>query len=331
MICPRCAKEIPDTETLCPFCMQEIDRNFEFNNFREDGFVQIRAKDSANVSENQNYKPKYFDISEYNIFVIAIIFVLAVSVFTVFSLRFVQKRNAVEQKIPKYISTQAPTEAPTEKPTEIPNSIKKQEIKNLYGSWKLSTDEEEKYNAVPYYTFVEGGYLQENYGTIIVKGTFKDISDKDEAGVYLSIDSGIKGAYDFTVKGNNKDGYYLTLVNRSSGNTYVFKKTDAQMKKLGTISGYRTDRKLLGSWLTKDKKKGYKFNKNGRMERKSGNTYTYGVYTVDTKGEVTIKYMKDQISTVNLDYKVSPDGKKLTINNVTYYKTSKKAAKKKSR
>lgn len=324
MICPRCAKEISDTETVCPYCMQEIDRNFEFNNFREDGFVQIRAKDNANISETRNYKPKYFDISEYNIFVIAIIFVLAVSVFTVFSLRFVQKRNAVQQNVPQYISTQAPTEPPTEAPTEIPNELKKFSIKDIYGSWKLTTDEEEKYNAVPYYTFVKDGYLQENYGTIIVKGNFKDISDKEEHGVYLSIDSGIKGAYDFTVKGNKKDGYILTLVNRTSGNTYVFEKTEAKMKKLGTISGYRTDRNLLGTWYTKDKAKGYKFSKNGRMVRKSKHTYTHGVYTVDTKGEVIIKYMKTEITTVNLTYKISSDGKKLTINNVTYYKNTKK-------
>ena len=66
MICPRCAKEIPDNETICPFCMQEINRDMEFNDFREDGFVQIQAKGDSDFADSENYKPKYFDISEYS-------------------------------------------------------------------------------------------------------------------------------------------------------------------------------------------------------------------------------------------------------------------------
>lgn len=92
MICPRCGNEISDTETICQFCHQEINRNLEFNDFRHDGFVQIRNKDDAKTTEPINYTPKYFNIAEFNIFVIAIVFILGVSVFTLFSLRFVQQK-----------------------------------------------------------------------------------------------------------------------------------------------------------------------------------------------------------------------------------------------
>ena len=41
----------------------------EFNDFREDGYVQIQSKGELNSDEPVSYKPKYFDINEYNIFV----------------------------------------------------------------------------------------------------------------------------------------------------------------------------------------------------------------------------------------------------------------------
>lgn len=320
MICPRCGKEIPDTETLCPFCMQEINKDMEFNDFREDGFVQIRAKGDSEFADSDNYKPKYFDVSEYNIFVIAVIFVLAVSVFTVFSLRFVQKRGSAY--VPKYVSTAPATwdEATEPATVFVKNTVKKQTIKNLYGSWRSEDTEENESTAIPYFSFRKDGYMQENYGTIIVKGSFKDISDKDEPGVYISIDSSLKGAYDFDVKGNEKDGYSLTLTNRATGDINKFVSTTAKMKRLGRISGYRTDKKLLGTWYTKDKKKAYKFVKNGRIKRVSDKTITYGVYTVDLRNKVIIKYMKDAITTVELEYKVYGKGKKLKINDVVYYK-----------
>ncbi len=324
MICPRCAKEISDTETLCPYCMQEINKNLEFNDFKEDGFVQIRAKENANDAEIQNYKPRYFDISEYNIFVIAIIFVLAISVFTVFALRYMQKRSVVNEYIPKYVSTEpATTEPVTEVETTIENTVKNLSIKNLYGSWKPIGQEEKKYNALPYYTITEGGYIQENYGSIIVKGSYKDLSEKDEHGVYFSIDSALKGAYDFEVEGNDNDGYTLTLINRANGSVYMFESSKAQMKTLGTISGYRVDRNLIGTWYTKDKKKAYKFVKNGRLKRVSNNTTTYAVYTVDNRNEMIIKYMKEDIKTVTINYKLSSNGKKVVINNVEYFKKKK--------
>ncbi len=319
MICPRCAKEIPDNETICPFCMQEINRDMEFNDFREDGFVQIQAKGDSDFADSENYKPKYFDISEYNIFVIAVIFVLAVSVFTVFSLRFVQKRGSVY--VPKYVSTEPATEAETEPVTEtIKNTVKKQEINNLYGSWKVEGTEETDYSAIPYFTFAKNGYMQENYGTMIVKGSYKDISEDDQPRIYISTETNLRGAYDYEVTGNDDDGYKLTLTDVDTGEITTLEKTEAKMKQLGTINGYHIDKDLLGAWLTKDKKKAYKFVKSGKLKRVSNKTVTYGVYTVDRKNQLIIKYMKDTIKTVELTYKVYGKGNKLIINDTVYYK-----------
>lgn len=324
MLCPRCAKEIPDTETICPYCMQEIDTNLEFNDFREDGFVQIKSKDGSKSSASVNYKPKYFDISEYKMFTAAILFVLAVSVFTIFSLRFVQ--NEQTPYVEKYHSTEQPTEESTEEHTEettakkIVNKVKKVTIKNLYGSWKVSSAEETDYTAIPYFTFSEGGYLQENYGTIVAKGTYKDLTEKGQPGVYISIDARIRGAYNFDVTGNDDDGYTLTLTDKESGIVYVFVQAQAQMKKLGTIPEYKLDKRLLGTWYTKDRKKAYKFVKNGRMKRRDDSITFYGVWTVDVKGEVVVKYMKDEIKTASSLYKVSKDGKRIRINDILYYK-----------
>jgi hypothetical protein len=317
MICPRCGKEIPEEETLCPFCMQEIDKNMEFNDFREDGFVQIQSKNELNPDEPASYKPKYFDISEYNIFVIAVVFVLTVSVFTVFSLRFVQKRASIY--VPEYISTEPATVVETEPPT-IKNTVEKYDIKDLKGSWKIAGDEETDATAIPYLTFGDKGYLQQNYGTVIVKGTYSDISDKNDHGVYLSIDTNFRGAYDFEVKGNKNDGYTLTLTNRTSGGIIDLKKAQANMKKLGRIKNYKVDKRLLGVWLTKDKQKGYKFVDNGRVKRTSNNTITYGVYTTDKKKNLHINYMKEEIMGVDLTYELNKKNNKLIINDTLYIK-----------
>ncbi|MCH5303753.1 MAG: zinc ribbon domain-containing protein [Ruminococcus sp.] len=314
MICPRCAKEISDTETICPYCLQEINLNMEFNDFREDGYVQLQAKDDLQDEDPVSYKPKYFDISEANILVISVVFVLVVSVLTLFSLKFVQKEQKTD--VPEYHSVEETTE-PT---TEIVNSIKNVTIKNLYGSWKLASDEELGYNAIPYFTFGKDGYIQENYGTMIATGEYKDLSEDGEPGVAITIDSGLQGEFDFDVSGNDDNGYTLTLVNRANGyiNTYV--KTQAQMKKLGTISGYRVDKRILGVWYTKDKKKAYKFVDNGHFKRITNNITIFGVFSIDLKGEVTIKYMKDEIKTVPLPYKISKDGKRLRLNGTVYFK-----------
>lgn len=317
MICPRCGKEISDTETICPFCMQEIDKNVEFNDFREDGFVQIRLKDDAVNDEPQSYKPKYFDISEYNIFAIAIIFVLFVSVFTIFSLRFVQKRN--KMFIEEYVSTE-PVSETTEPVTETENTVKSYSIKDLIGSWKLAEDKEENYNAIPYYTFKEKGTLQENYGSMVAAGSFIDLSEGKEKGVYLSIDSNIKGAYDFKVVGNKSDGYSLILTNRTNGNQYSFVKATAKMKKVGAIPKRKLDKGIIGTWYTKDKEKAYKFTSKGTLKRVTGRTTTYAVWTVAKKQEITIKYMKEEIKTVKVPYKIIKKGKQIMVNGTIYYK-----------
>ena len=46
MICPRCGKEVPDNETICPFCFQLVNNDMEFNNFRKDGFIALKKKEN---------------------------------------------------------------------------------------------------------------------------------------------------------------------------------------------------------------------------------------------------------------------------------------------
>ncbi len=318
MICPRCGKDIPDAETMCPFCMQEIDHNFEFNDFREDGFVQLQPKDASASNQPQSYKPKYFDISEYNIFIIAIVFVLCVSLFTIFSLRFVQKR--AKEVVPKYVSTEPLTEAtPATEPTTA-NTVKSYDIKDLLGSWKFAGDEEDDYTAIPYYTFKEKGYLRENYGSMVTEGSYVDLSKGKDKAVYLSIDSNIRGGYDFELVGNKDSGYAIILTDQNSGAEYTLVKADAKMKKLTPIPNHKLDNSVLGTWYTKEKDKAYKFTERGTLKRITGRTTTYAVWTIEKKGEITIKYMKDEIKTVVVPYKLLIKNKKLMVNGTIYYK-----------
>ena len=79
------------------------------------------------------------------------------------------------------------------------------------------------------------------------------------------------------------------------------------------------DKNLFGYWLTKDKKKSYKFTKDGLVERKTGNITTKGVWDIVKENNVTIQYMKDQLKAIDLEY--LQKGNKLKINNIVYYKT----------
>ena len=69
MNCPRCGKDIPDNETICPYCFQIVNNNMEFNNFREDGFIALKKKESdGEKTESSSIAPKYFRLNELNIF-----------------------------------------------------------------------------------------------------------------------------------------------------------------------------------------------------------------------------------------------------------------------
>lgn len=325
MICPRCGAEISDTETICPECLQEINRNMEFNDFREDGYVQIQKINEGDTSEPINYTPKYFNISEMRMLIIAIVFILFIAVFTVFAYRYIRKTTIVyvdpyEVTADVTLSTTAP-EPTTEPPTE--NTVKNVTVKSLYGSWRETTEAVPEGQAVAYYSFADGGYAQENFGSITSTGKYRDLSDGDVHEIYLSVNSGVKGTFEFDVFGNDRDGISLTLTNTSTGKVYTFIKTDAIAYNLKTIENFKVDKNLVGYWVTKDKKKSYELTSSGKLIRYTNGTTTNCVYTIDKKNIITLKYMKEVVKTLDLEYKVSSDKKRVKINNVVYYKTKK--------
>lgn len=319
MICPRCGETIDDIETICPFCLQDIDKSAEFNDYRKDGFVQIQHKNEADTSEPINYMPKYFNIAEFNIFVFAVIFVLAVSVMTVFSLRFVQK-SAVEY-VPAYIvKTEVTTETqPTQPETE--KDVKKYTIKNMVGSWKIKGAEETKNTAIPYYSFTQDGIAQENYGSVTATGEYKDLSKGNKKIVYISIDNSFAGTFNFKFTSDNKGDYTLVLKDIGSARTYELVKAEAKAKKISPSSDFKTDKKLVGYWLNKDSDKSYEFNFDGTATRVTGGTSTDCTWTVSSEGVITIKYMKNEVKSINLDYIIKKN--KLYINKTSYVKTEK--------
>ena len=319
MICPRCGETIDDIETICPFCLQDIDKGAEFNDFRKDGFVQIQHKNEADTAEPINYRPKYLNIAELNIFVLAIVFVLVISLMTVFSLRFVQK--SVVEYVPAYvIKTEVTTETqPTQPETE--KDVKNYSIKNLVGSWKIKGSEETEKTAIPYYSFTDDGVAQENYGSITATGEYKDLSERDKKVVYIDIDGSFTGTYSFKFTSDKKKGYTLILEDISSSRVYELVKAEAKAKKISPSSDFNVDKKLVGYWLNKKEAKSYEFNIDGTATRVTGGTTTDCTWTVSSKGVITIKYMKNVVKSLNLDYIIKDNH--LYINNTKYVKTEK--------
>ncbi len=310
MICPRCGETIDDFETICPFCMQDIDKNADFNDYRKDGFVQIQKKNDADTSETINYNPKYMNVAEFNIFVIAVIFVLFFSLFTIFSLRFVQK--SVVENVPAYVpKTEATTESKETQPT-TEKKVKNYSIKDLIGSWKIKGMTETKTTAIPYYSFTEDGIAQENYGSITATGVYKDLSEKNRKAVYISIEDSFEGAFDFEFTGTQKKDYTLILTEVSTSRVYEFVRAEAKAKKISPSNDFKADEKLIGYWLNKKEKKSYRFNSDGTAVRETGNLSTECTWTVSKKGVITIKYMKDQVKSLNLDYIIKNDSLAIT-------------------
>ena len=325
MICPRCGETIDDMETICPYCLQEIDKNAEFNDYRKDGFVHIQQKSEADTSEPINYTPKYFNLAEFNLFVVAVVFVLVVSVMTVFSLRLVQK--SVVEEVPAYvIKTEATAETEEPKETKETKSatekaVKGYSIKDIIGSWKMKGAEETDTTAIPYYSFAEDGVAQENYGSITAAGNYKDLSDDDKKLVYISIESSFTGTFEFVVSGDENKGYNLTLKDVSNSRIYELVKTEAKAKKISPSEDFKSDKKLIGYWLNKKNKKSYEFNSDGTAVRVTGGITTDCVWTVSGDKVITIKYMKNEVKSLNLDYVIKKNT--LLINGTTYEKTEK--------
>lgn len=322
MICPRCGETIDDIETICPFCLQDIDKNAEFNDYRKDGFVQIQQKNEADTSEPINYAPKYLNIAEFNIFVLAVIFVLVFSVMTIFSFRFVEQ-TAVED-VPAYIiKTDVEKETEETKATQpaTEKEVKGYSIKDIIGSWKIKDSEETDTTAIPYYSFAEGGVAQENYGSITSAGTYKDLSEGDKKLVYISVDNSFTGTFNYTLTGKKSSDYTLTLTEISNGKTYVLVKADAKAKKISPSSDFATDKKLIGYWNNKKEKKSYEFKSDGTGSRVTGGTTTDFVWTISADEVITIKYMREEVKSLNLGYRITKN--KLLINNTEYVKTDK--------
>ncbi len=327
MICPRCGREISDTETLCPYCMQIIDHNVEINDYRKDGFLQIQVKNEEDTSAAINYTPKYFEVSEFQIFVIAIVFILIVSAFTLFSLKFVQKTNPEYNKDynePEIVTLPPETEPETEtQPETIRNDVKNLSIDNLIGGWRYIDDIESPDYAIPYITFAEDNIAQQNYGSMTKVGKYKDVSTKHRKLVYIAIENVLKGRFEYNVTGNSKDGYTLTLKNTVDDSVYTLVSATAKTSVLKPDENAKLDRNLFGYWLSEDKKS-YKFYRNGTLVRYTDGTTTQAVWAVDEPGILTIKYRKDVIKTINVEYFFSDD---LVVINGTEYAKQNRSAK----
>ena len=323
MICPRCGREISDTETICPFCFQDIDKNVEFNDFRKDGFIQVSQKDESDTSTAINYMPKYFDLSEFGMLVIAIVFILIVSVFTLFSLRFVQKVDRMMYYVPA--TYDEPEETEETEPTTY-KYVKNISIKNLYGSWRMEDGTQETdHSAAKYFVFQKNGTATQYYGTTKFVGTFKDVSGDDSHTVYIDIEKSFsQQSFNFELIDNDGGSYTLVLTDTRTGYTYYLSKVDNA--KEATISPgdevkINLDKKIYGYWLSKDKKSSYEFNSKAEAVRVSGNTYTRGVWTITDSGSIEFSYLQNEIKTVYLEYKQK--GNKLKVRDTIYYKTKK--------
>lgn len=322
MLCPRCGKEIDDTETLCPHCMQEINRSVEFNDFRKDGFVQIQSKDGSDTDEPVGITPRYFKIAELNIFVIAVVYILLISVFTVFSLRFVQKTKITYVEPYKIQPTTVATPDETEPETETEkNDVKSYSVKDVYGSWCLEADKDKTDAPIQYYTFDKSGVLQENYGSIVSTGRFSDLSDDEDKRLYINLSSTFKGTYIFELTGNKKSGYVLSLYDERANSAYRFVKAKAKAWKVTPPKKPKLDKNLIGKWYTKDKVKAYILTSKGSFKRITGNMSTKGAWSVDSKGKLTVKYIREALIKRNVPYKTTDKKNVIIINGTTYYKS----------
>ena len=322
MICPRCGKEVPDNETICPFCFQLLNNNMEFNNFRKDGFIALKKKENnGEKTETSNFAPKYFRLNELNIFVIAIVFVLSVGLLTVFGLKLLQTITNADSLVPplpttEYVTTEPTTEEPTE--ATIKNTVKDVSIKNVYGSWRMAADEESASHAIPYFSFSSDGKAQQNLGSITRTGEFKDLSNKKDNVIYIKISGALTGTFNFDVTGNSKDGYSLVL---SSINTYTehyLTSTTAKFYNPTPIQNFKMDKGILGKWVNDDESRVYKFTDDGRMSCTKDNTTIDGVWSIYEDNKITVQYLERTMETIELDYKLAKGH--LIINDNIYTK-----------
>ena len=323
MNCPRCGKDIPDNETICPYCFQIVNNNMEFNNFRKDGFIALKKKESdGKKAEASNIAPRYFRLNELNIFVVAIVFVLIIGSLTVFGLKLLQTITNAETLVPTVPTTEyvANTEPTTEEPTEatVKNTVKNVSIENIYGSWKMASDVESASYAIPYYSFSSDGTAQQNLGSTTRTGQFEDLSTKKENVVYIRISGALTGTFNFDVTGNSKDGYSLVL---SSINTYTqhnLESTTAKFYNPTPIQNFKMDKGILGTWANEEEARTYTFSDDGRMILTKDNLTIDGVWSVYEDNKITVQYLQRTTETIELEYKLMKG--RLIINDNIYTK-----------
>ncbi len=320
MICPRCGKDIPDIETICPYCFESVNDNLEFNNFRKDGFVTLKEKKLLSPEEKllKHNSPKYFNVTELNIFVVAIVFVLIVSVATVFGLKFLQYMAGPEIVDTVYVTEYIPTKPPETTSHVVKNNVKSFSVEDLYGSWKNQNDKESQDTAIPYYIFREDSTATVYLGSMIYSGNFEDLSEGKKHRINIRVDStDITGTYDYKITGNKSDGYTLELSSVSSGSVRKLVKATAKTYSLDTIPNSKISKELCGKWMTKNGEQAYIFRSNGRMTRIVENVTLEGVWTYKDE-TITVKYMKNNVETIELNYDIVKDH--LVINDSVYYK-----------
>ncbi len=317
MICPRCSNEILENETICPFCHAEVSSDMEFNDFKEDGFVRIKNKNSSAIY-TKTEDNKYMSVTR-NLIVVSVIFLLTIAAITIFSFKALQYfTNDTPADI--VVTPYVPQKNSSNNKETIKNTIKKVSIENLYGSWKSIDSSKQKKFAVPYFSFAKDGAAQYDYGSLTIHGYFEDFSSKNKNMIYLEIENQLCGLHIFDVTGNPKDGYHLTLKNINNGMTYYFETAEAKTYKLNAAEDYVTDKKIIGKWVSRDGERTYEFTNDGHFIRQIHDQVMKGVWTKSKKYDDTLdlKYMERSIVNVHIGYAFFDD--MLIINDMMYYK-----------
>lgn len=191
-------------------------------------------------------------------------------------------------------------------------------IKDIYGSWKVKDAQDSENFAIAYYSFSKGGIAQVNLGTMTSTGKYKDESDKKENIISLEVKHGFSGTFNFSVdKRANPKTLKLTNV-YDSKKTFTLEQATAKAKVITSKIKLKNPKNLLGKWKDTSGKLSYEFKKDGSFVRGNDGTTIEGIWTVNKKKILTIKYMKSQVITKNLKFSLNDNV--LIVNNAGYSK-----------
>ena len=182
---------------------------------------------------------------------------------------------------------------------------------------------------VRYYTFENDGKATISLGTIEITGTWEYANDsassdqKQSDKINITILPIISGTFDYKVEGNIFTGKTLTL---TTNNTPIkFKSAQKTTPELKVSKKFKPVKGVTGSWKNKDFNYIYTFNSDGTCDLKTGDQInTTGTYTVDTKKkQITIAYVGEKKSKMQLPYTTSKDNKTLTLSGYEFKKVDK--------